>query len=790
MMKLKIKSILYKILFIIILASFFQGAITIYMSYGLTHKALYNQINDSGLKYVESNSHTIGTWFAGKMNEITIYSRSAEVKTMNWDLMELYLKNEISRKLDIYDHFFVADTAGNYNTTLKRNAGNISDRTYFKPVMDGRTVISEPIISKTTGNQMAVIAAPIKNEKGEVIGLMGGSLNLVKLYQFIDSSTFGDSASYSYIIDKNGIVITHPNKSYIMKQNISIHSSVIEESLVKASQQILNSDHGLVEYTHDGERSLNYFNIIPNTDGWKTIIKIPLEYLNAPLEDASRDLTFVGLIGLIFSIIIAIFVSKSISHPIIELSNAFKKASNGDLSVRAHYNSSDEIGHAAQSFNKMMETISNLTFYDTLTALPNKLLFMDRLNHEIADCSRDNEKLAVIILDIDKFENINNALGHSAGDKLLQAMAIRIKELLDENEIACRLSEDRFALLLPNNTQETYAIRTSLKLLELARQPWYVDNHTFHITASLGVVFYPNDGEDAETLLKNALAAMLKAKKNGRGNYQLYDSKTNNKLLDLIELDNFMHHALEKNEFVLHYQPQVDIATGRIVGTEALIRWNNAELGMISPAKFIPLAEENGLIVPIGDWVLRTACAQNKKWMDMGYEPMYISVNISAVQIHQSDFIEKISQVLEETQLDPKYLELEITESIAMEDTEARIKILEILRSMGVRIAIDDFGTGYSSLNYLRRFHLTSLKIDQSFTREIALNEKDAAIVSTIIAIGQNLNLKIIAEGVETQEQLEFLRQKKCDNIQGYLYSRPVPCDVLEELLKNPPKLT
>jgi diguanylate cyclase (GGDEF)-like protein len=759
------------------------------MSHGLTKKTLYSHINDSGLKYVESNSHAIGTWLSGKVNEITIYSKTSEVKSMNWDLMELYLRNEISSRLDIYDHIFVADTSGNYNTTLKRNAGNISDRAYFRPVMEGRTVISEPVISKSTSNQIAVIAVPIKNEKGEIIGLIGGSLNLVKLYQFIDSSNFSHSASYSYIIDKNGTIITHPNKSYIMKQNISVKSSVIGDSLINSSQQILNNDNGVVEYIHDGQKSLNYFSIIPNTDGWKTIIRIPIEYLKAPLDDANRDLSFIGLLGLIVSIIIAIFVSKSISHPIIELSNAFTKASNGDLTVRSHNISTDEIGQAAQSFNKMMETISTLTYYDTLTALPNKLQFMDRLKRGISDRCRDNENLAVIIFDIDKFENINNALGHSAGDILLKHLAVQINELLNENEIACRLGEDRFALLLPNNPQITYAIRTGLKLLEMAKQPWDINKHTVHITASLGIAFYPNDGEDGEILLRNALSAMLRSKKTGRGSYQLYDSKASNKLLDVIELDNYMHHALERNEFVLHYQPQVDILTGKIVGAEALIRWNNPALGMISPAKFIPLAEENGLIVPIGDWVLRTACAQNKKWMGMGYAPIYISVNISALQIRQSDFIEKISQVLKETQMEPKYLELEITESIAIEDTASRIKTLEVLRNMGVRIAIDDFGTGYSSLSYLRSFQITALKIDQSFIRELSSNEKDAAIVSTIIAIGQNLNLKLIAEGVETQEQLEFLRQKKCDSIQGYLYSRPVSCDALEELLKNPPIL-
>jgi polar amino acid transport system substrate-binding protein len=436
-----------------------------------------------------------------------------------------------------------------------------------------------------------------------------------------------------------------------------------------------------------------------------------------------------------------------------------------------------------------METISNLTFYDVLTALPNKLQFADRLNHEIADCFRDNEKLAVLIFDIDKFESVNNALGHSAGDQFLKHVAAKITSHLDDNEIVCRLAEDRFAILLPNNPHETYAIRTSIRLLEMMKQPWNIDDYSLYMTASLGIAFYPNDGADSETLLKNALSAMIKSKKSGRGNYQLYDSSTESKLLDLIELDNYMHQALDNNEFVLHYQPQVDISTGKIIGAEALIRWNSPKLGMISPASFIPLAEENCLIVPIGDWVLRTACIQNKKWMDMGLDPIFIAVNISAAQISQSDFIEKLSRILEETKLDPKYLELEITESIAMEDTEARIKILETLRDMGLRIAIDDFGTGYSSLSYLRRFHITTLKIDQSFTRELASNAKDSAIVSTILAIGENLNLTVTAEGVETIEQLDILREKKCDTMQGYLFSRPVPSDDFEGLLRNPPSI-
>lgn len=788
-MKLRFKSILFKILLMISLTCLIQGIVLINMSYTLTKKALYNQINDSGLKYVESNSQIVGGWFARKINEITIYSNTPIVKTMDWNTIESYLRKEISTKLDIYDHIFIADTVGNYSTTLQRNAGNISDRIYFSQVMEGKTVVSAPIISKTTGNQISAIAVPIKDTNDKIIGLIGGALNLVKLNNFIENSNINHNDSYSYIIDKDGMIITYPDKAYIMKQNISAKSDLIGDSLVSASQKILENDIGFVQYTQHGVEGINYFSTIPNTDGWKLIIKIPSEYLNAPLSDARRDLVVATFAGLLISTILAVFVSKSISRPIIELSDVFSKATSGDMNVRALNYSNDEIGQASRSFNKMMETISNLTFYDILTAMPNKLQFLDRLNRAISDCCRDNEKLAIILFDIDKFENVNNALGHSTGDQFLKLLAARIKVYLSDNEFACRLGEDRFAILLPNNPPETYVIRTSIKLLEMMKQPWKIDNYSFYMTASLGISFYPYDGEDSETLLKNALSAMLKSKKLGRGNYQLYDSNVASKLLDIIELDNCMHQALENGEFILNYQPQVDLVSGKIVGAEALIRWNSPKLGMISPATFIPLAEDNCLIVPIGDWVLHTACTQNKKWMDMGFDPIFISVNISAAQMNQSDFIEKLSRVLEETQLDPKYLELEITESIAMEDTEARIKVLETLRGMDLRIAIDDFGTGYSSLSYLRRFQITTLKIDQSFTRELALNAKDSAIVSTILAIGQNLNLTVTAEGVETKEQLDILKEKKCDTMQGYLYSRPISSDDFELLLKNPPEL-
>lgn len=787
MMKLKFKSISFKILLMILSIVLIQGTVLIYFSYSFSKNITYNHFNENGIKTVESYSNVIGNWLKGNINEITIYADTPIVKTMDWAKIQPYLKKEISTKFDIYDHLFVADINGNYSTTLVTNAGNIADRAYFKLAMSGHAVLSDPIISKTTGNQISVIAVPIKNESGEIIGLMCGALNLVKLYNIIEGTGVNDNDSYSYIIDKNGVIIAYPDKEYILKENISVLYSSDDKSLLNASEEILNNDYGYVEYDHNNSKSLSYFSIIPNTDGWRLVTKVPVEYMYKPLNNTNRELILMSLLVALGSILLAFFVSKSISLPIIQLKDVFIKASNGDLTVRADAKSNDEIGQAARSFNKMMQTINDLTYYDSLTALPNRHMFMDRLNHEISDCIKNNQRLAVIIFDIDRFENINNTMGPSTGEGLIKSLGMKIKERLDDKEVVCRLGEDRFAILLSDNPHETNAIRTSLKLLDIANQPWYIDNFTFYSSASLGIAFFPNDGENAEVLLKNAISAMLKAKKSGRNTYQLCDSNTNSKMLDLIELDNYMHNALVNNEFIIHYQPQVDVATSKVVGAEALIRWIHPQLGMISPAKFIPLAEENGLIIPIGEWVLKTACIQNKKWMDAGLGPIYISVNISALQIRRKDFIEMISGILEETQMNPNYLELEITESMAMEDTEAKIKLIETLRNMGIRIAIDDFGTGYSSLSYLHRFQITCLKIDQSFIRGLETNAKNEAIVSTMLDIGRNLNLKVTAEGVETKEQLKFLQNKKCDTIQGFLYSKPVPSEEFENMLKNPP---
>lgn len=769
----------------ILAISLFEALIFVYMSHTLSIHTIESIVNNGSETNEALYSDILGNWFSERIGEIQMYANSPDVKSMDWERAEPYLKNEIKNKLDFYDHFLVVEPSGSYNTTLKRNPSNASDRKYFTDAMQGRSGISTPIISRTNGNQIIVAAAPVKDDDGRIIGVMGGAINLVKLEKIIEPFKVDHPGSYSFIVDRDGLIISHPDTAYIMQESLTKESHNISGGLVGLSSKILSTDAGSSELAVNNNEYMLFFHVIPNTDGWRILTLIPLSYLRGPIYYTSKMLSVFGIIGILLSLVAGIAVSKTISKPIIQLKDLFVKAEAGDMSVEANINTHDEIEDAAKSFNRMMQTISNLTFNDPLTGLPNMSSFMERLKLEIDHAAKDNEKLAVIAIDIDKFESINNTLGHATGNRLLQEFAHKLQGGYGHNNVISRISEDKFAILLPGIASEKDAVLHAQNILKTIKQPMEINGHMLYITAGIGIAFYPGDADSSEALFKNAYSAMQRAKRSGRDNYQLYDSTTSISFAEHLYLDNSMHNALKNDEFILHYQPQVNIATNKIAGMEALLRWKHPELGMIAPSKFIPIAESNGLIIPIGDWVLLTACRQLKRLHEQGFGELYVSVNISAVQFKQEDFLAKLYVILGETELEPRYLELEITESILMENTSNRIETLNSLKKMGIRIAIDDFGTGYSSLNYLKDFEITTIKIDQSFTRDITSNPKVASIVSAILAIGRNLKLSVTAEGVETEEQLAFLKRKRCNAMQGYLYSKPVPMEEFEEMLKR-----
>lgn len=425
--------------------------------------------------------------------------------------------------------------------------------------------------------------------------------------------------------------------------------------------------------------------------------------------------------------------------------------------------------------------------HDLLTGLPNRMFFNNCLAAALTEAIQNQSPLAVMFLDLDRFKLINDSLGHAVGDQLLQEVAQRLQHCLRKPNLVARWAGDEFTLLLTKIQSVEDAVTIANQILAAMKPDFELEGHILRVSSSIGIAVYPNDGEDTETLLKNADAALYRAKDSGRNSYHLYTSAINSDTSDWLTMENYLHHALERQEFVIHYQPQVNVVTGEITQMEALLRWQHPELGLVPPGKFIPLAEENGLIVPIGEWVLRTACAQNCIWQAAGLPPIRMAVNLSARQLRQPNLVEMVKQVLRDTGLGSRYLELEITETTVMKNVELTKTILYELHQMGVSMAMDDFGTGYSSLGYLKKFPFNTLKIDQSFVRDLTTDPNDKAIVAAIIAMGRVLNLKLVAEGVETKVQEHSLLSLDCEEMQGYLFSPPLSPEEATLLLKTQP---
>jgi diguanylate cyclase (GGDEF)-like protein/PAS domain S-box-containing protein len=439
-----------------------------------------------------------------------------------------------------------------------------------------------------------------------------------------------------------------------------------------------------------------------------------------------------------------------------------------DISVRK--NAEAQITHSAQ--------------HDSLTGLPNRVLLNDRIGQAIASAARYSRQIAVLCLDLDGFKHLNNSLGRSIGDRLLQSVAKRLQGCVRTSDTVSRLGGDEFVVLLSEAEQWEDAAFIAGRMLESVAQAYSIDGHDLHVTASIGVSLFSEDGPDAETLIKNADNAMYQAKQNGHQSYQFFKPEMNVRAVERQSLEEGLRRALERQEFLLHYQPKISLRTGAITGAEALIRWRHPTRGLVSPAEFIPVAEECGLIGPIGDWVLHEASTQARAWVHAGLPVATMAVNVSAMQLRDGNFLEGVFAVLKDTGLDGRSLDLELTESVLMNHAESTASILRALREAGIRVTIDDFGTGYSSLSYLRRFPIDAIKIDRSFVSQIAGAGDDAAIVTAVIEMARSLKLRVIAEGVETQEQLVFLRTHRCDEAQGYYFSRPVLPEKFAELLE------
>ncbi|OYD94602.1 GGDEF-domain containing protein [Nostoc sp. 'Peltigera membranacea cyanobiont' 210A] len=498
----------------------------------------------------------------------------------------------------------------------------------------------------------------------------------------------------------------------------------------------------------------------------------------------------IALLATLAGTAVTLYAIHHLLKPVILTSAALQNYLNTKTLPELPTEFADEVGtlmaDTSQTLHKLDELIHYISNYDDLTGLPNRDLFRDRLHQTLSQPENNQRFVAVFLLGIDDFTAMSHGLEHETTNLLLRAVAQRLSLCMTQTDILAHLSGDEFTIARIDIVSFESVIKLSQMVLNTLSKPFSIEGNLIHITASIGITINGiNEPNSVDQLLQQAHIALYQAKQQGRSKYQFYSPEINAQLQERITLENELHRALDRNEMLVYYQPLIDLHSGQITAMEALVRWQHPTLGLVSPAKFIPIAEANGLILPIGEWVLRTACAQNRAWQLAGFNPIRISVNLSARQFEQPYLVEVISQILEETGLQVSYLELEVTESFLMADMERSVKILKQLRELGIWLALDDFGTGYSSLNYLKRFPVNMLKIDRSFVQDVTSNPDSAAVTNAIIALAKSLRLNITAEGVETQEQLDYLKMQGCDEGQGYYFSCPVPADVITPMLQK-----
>jgi diguanylate cyclase (GGDEF)-like protein len=673
------------------------------------------------------------------------------------------------------------------------------------------------------GNEMfldnkIVITEPVFDEAHVFLGAIGKILNLNSITEKVLKTKF-DNTGYFYFVDSNGIIMGHPVAEKI--------GTVLENDKIRQVVKGLgNSDFlqaGVGTYLYRGEEKFMGYKIIPELN-WVVVATQNMTEVKEPALFTFLIIAIATILLVIISSFISLRISEAITNPIEKLMNNMKMAEEGDLTVQCNVNSKDELGMLSNSFNVMIgklnlsydelsalyeqlsaaeeelraqyeelqtseevqrknaEKLEFMAYYDVLTQLPNKISFMNELDNKILSNKEGSCSGVVMLIDLDNFKNINDTLGHDYGDMLIKEIANRLNSIKSEDDIIYRIGGDEYVVLRTSEDSYRDVKEFANELQMVIKEKYTLAGKSIYISGSIGIAGYPKDGNSAKLILKSADTAMNNAKEKGKNRYELFDNTMYDVLERKLKIEDTLRRALIEKDFYLLYQPQYDIANNSIVGFEALLRINPQKYGYISPADFIPIAEETGLIVPIGEWVLREACSRNQVWRSLGYKYDTLSVNISSVQLQHPDFLDTVKEILNETGISPENLELEITESILMESIDYSVNMLKQLRGMGIKVALDDFGTGYSSLNYLKKLPITTLKMDKSFIDEISLSKKEEAVAKSIIDMAHTMDLCVVAEGVEQLPQLEILSTQQCDRVQGYLFSKPLPENMVGEV--------
>jgi diguanylate cyclase (GGDEF)-like protein len=682
---------------------------------------------------------------------------------------------------------------------------------YFRAMSDSSNAIYTTFLNNPDNNQPILLTSkPLRylvgnsknrNAKTRLYGYLVLTVNLDFLETQAENMKAGRHGDV-FFTDSAGKILFHPDKSKVggqLKNNLF--------AKLTDSTQSTDSVDALYRNT-----SAHYQGI--KLHDWLYAVAV---YQESEFNDRSfslgRLVTLIASVAILLTIALLFgFLKKVLITPILKLGQAADEIGRGKLLVPIDVDTDDEVGQLATSFKEMGENLRHyheqvryVAYHDSLTGLPNRLMFKDYLGRATAEARRNLQELSILFIDLDNFKRINDTLGHQAGDTLLEAFAQRLTACLRETDVIsheendttssvmARLAGDEFTIMLPRTKGASASQKVARRILELLTEPFTINRQELFVSASVGIALYPNDGVSVDELMKNADIAMYHAKKSGRNNYQYFSGKLNKEALFKVKIESKLRHALDKDELEVYYQPQMAFSSGRIIGAEALLRWKDEELGMISPEVFIPIAEEYGLIVAITEWVIHSVCKQAQQWKERYKNPLTMAVNISAVHFCGHGLEELVSRTLDATGYDPQFLEIELTETSVLLDPGMAISTLRNLQAMGLQTSLDDFGTGYSSLNYLMQLPLNKLKIDRSFVvnMDVSVDEnendkgKGTAIVSAIIAMAHSLDLEVIAEGVEEVAQLQLLRKLKCDIVQGYYIARPMPASEFEKLVTS-----
>ena len=671
-----------------------------------------------------------------------------------------------------------------------RLGGVIKNSSYFKETLDsGRPVIGEPRIGQVASKPIVPLTVPLRDAGGRVFGVLAAAMYPAdsNLFGLLEAAKLGQAGYFVVLSPKHKLIVSATDQQRVMQPMPELGVNPLLDRRTTQGYEgpgIAMTSQGIEAFTVS--RTMQ-------TTGWIVLAGVPVAEAFAPITTLKRQVYGAALILTVVMVLVLRYVLVRQWAPIEEAGLRIRRMTVGEEPFAPlPVGRKDEIGTLLDDFNQLIvwrktaeHQMEYLAQHDALTGLPNRVLVQDRFEQARALADRSGSKVALLFLDLDNFKTINDSLGHAVGDALLRQIADRLAGCVRDADTISRQGGDEFLVVLPALQQPDDAAPVLLKLLERLREPIQAEGHELSTSVSIGISIYPDDGPDFNTLLKKADTAMYRAKAAGRNAYRYFDEQMNIEAVEHLALRNDLRRALERGEFSLHYQPQIHLATGAVVGVEALMRWNHPERGAIPPVRFIPLAEESGLIVPMSEWVLREACQQAMRWRAAGLPELLMAVNLSAVQFQRGDVEQTVMQALESSGLKPECLELELTESTLIHESEAVLATVQRLKQRGVRFSIDDFGTGYSSLSYLKRFAIDKLKIDQSFIRDLAVDPDDAAIVRAIIQMAHSLGLKALAEGVETAEMLARLRVFGCDEVQGYHFARPMPAQQFEAYLRD-----